>query len=109
MIQRKLILSKPHSPYTSQFKNLVQVLWAARGSLSFGVRFQLQRLAQNGYLSPLKVIGLFPEVVRLTLRSGNRVCVNTVRRLFRQIPYSGPDVDAKYFGLDRVDPRRIVL
>jgi hypothetical protein len=92
MIRRNILVSQPNVPYVAQFQHLLHNLSTIPpATLSFGVRFQLQKLAQNGYLSPSKVFDLLPEVKRMFSRSGNRVCVNAIRRLFQQIPYAGPD------------------
>jgi hypothetical protein len=99
MVQRNIMVSQPTVPYPAQFKKLLQTLSTMQAALSFGVRFQLQKLAQNGYLTPLKVVDLIPEMKKMVSRSGDRVCVSAIRRLFRQIPYAGPDTEAKYFGL----------
>jgi hypothetical protein len=69
-------------------------------SLSFGVKFQMQRLAQNGYLTPARVLKLLPEVSQIFTRSGGMVCTEAVRKLFRQIPFSGPDAEPSSFALD---------
>jgi RNA dependent RNA polymerase len=68
-------------------------------SLSFGVRFQMQRLAQNGFLAPSRVLNLLPEVTRVFTRSGSMICTEAVRKLFRQIPFAGPDAHPKSFEL----------
>jgi hypothetical protein len=99
MVRRNIMINQPSAPYAAQFRTLLQDLSPMSTTLPFGVRFQLQKLAQNGYLSPLKVIGLLPEVKRVFARSDSRVCVNAIRRLFRHIPYAGPDTEAKYFSL----------
>jgi hypothetical protein len=67
---------------------------------SFGVKFQMQRLAQNGFLAPALVLKLLPEVTRICARSGGVICIEAVRKLFRQIPYAGPDADPNAFDLE---------
>jgi hypothetical protein len=101
MVRRNIITSQPTVPYRAQLRNLLQHLSPIPGTftLPFGIRFQLQKLAQNGYLSPLKVVDLLPELKEMHARSGSRVCVSAIRRLSRQIPYAGPDTEAKHFDL----------
>jgi hypothetical protein len=101
MVRRNIITSQPTLPYRAQFRNLLEHLSPMPGTftLPFGIRFQLQKLAQNGYLSPLKVVDLLPELKEMFARSGSRVCVSAIRRLSRQIPYAGPDTEAKHFNL----------
>ena len=62
--------------------------------LSFGLKFQLQRLAQNGYLPPTSVVELLDLVANLAKLSTDATMVDSVRRLFNQIPYPGPDTEA---------------
>ena len=65
--------------------------------LSFGVKFQVQRLAQNGYLSPSLTAAFLPVVSTLAKRRGMKTTVQTLQRLFQEIPYAGPDSEAEYF------------
>jgi hypothetical protein len=102
MVQRNIMISESSVSYAHQFRHLLQQLSTIPATLPFGVRFQLQKLAQNGYLPPLKVVELLPEVRKIFSHSGNRVCVNAIRRLFRHIPYAGPDTEAKYFKLNNL-------
>lgn len=96
-------MSCPTSVVTAKvaFQHEMRALLAALTNpiqqLSFGVKFQLQRLAQNGYLAPARVLQLLPEVMRIFARSGGVICVEAVRKLFRQIPYAGPDAEPKAF------------
>ncbi|KAH0536953.1 hypothetical protein FGG08_006218 [Glutinoglossum americanum] len=62
--------------------------------LPFGLKFQIQKLAQNGYLPPMKVVSLLPELSLMASRSGDTVIVRTVQRLFYQIPFAGPGTEA---------------
>ncbi|KAL8689171.1 MAG: hypothetical protein Q9224_004705 [Gallowayella concinna] len=59
-------------------------------NLSFGVQFQLQKLAQNGYLPPLVVLNIVDHVSFIEQDSGTERAVAALRRLFQQLPYSGP-------------------
>jgi hypothetical protein len=99
LAQRNVRVTQPEVSYKAQFENLLQHLTAASAALPFGVSFQLQKLTQNGYLPPLKVIDFLPEVENILKRSGSNICVSALRRLFKQIPYPGPDTEAKFFGL----------
>ena len=70
------------------------------GDFPFEVKFQLQRLAQNGYLSPpmvlkvMKVVGhIFPSIT-------HSIAIAAIRRLDNQIPYAGPDTDASELSLE---------
>jgi RNA dependent RNA polymerase len=87
-------------PFYYEMTRLSQILSSTTPSLDFGVKFQLQRLAQNGYLSPGRVSELIPEVSRIVNRAGSEICVEAVRKLLKQIPFAGPDADLKAFDLD---------
>ncbi|KAG9233793.1 rna-dependent rna polymeras-like protein [Amylocarpus encephaloides] len=86
--------------YARTFKRLLDGLNPTAASLPFPVRFQLQRLAQNGYLSPETVLCLIPMVQQLFKRSGERVTIKAIQKLFQTLPYAGPDVDPDLFSND---------
>jgi hypothetical protein len=85
-----------------EMRALLYALSYTYQSLSFGVKFQMQRLAQNGFLAPASVLKLLPEVTRVFTRSGSVICIEAVRKLFRQIPFAGPDADPKSFDLQNL-------
>lgn len=68
--------------------------------LSFEVKFQFQKLAQNGVLPPARVV----ELLKRTARSVNGVDDNTlvaaVRKLSNQIPFAGPHTDSSELHVD---------
>ena len=66
----------------------------------FEVKFQLQRLAQNGYLSPPMVLKFMDVVGRFLPNVTNSMATAAIRRLDNQIPYSGPDTDASELSLE---------
>lgn len=65
-------------------------------SLQFPVRFQMHRMACNGYLSPLKVISLLPAVQAMVLEKGSDVVAHALRNLARSLPLPGPDTCQVY-------------
>ena len=73
--------------------------------LGFSVKFQVQRLAQNGYLPPSLAKGLLPAVASLAKRRGTEVTTQALQRLFREIPYAGPESHASYFDLVSLERR----
>lgn len=85
--------------YRVRMARLLQEFTSYPG-LPFAVTFQVQKLAQNGYLSPSKVSALLLEIESLSRRSNASFCVNAVRRLSQQIPFPGPDTDSQEFELD---------
>lgn len=76
-----------------------------RGSLAksdylpFAVAFQLQKLAQDGYLPPQTVLNMLPEIEKMAIRTPISVCIKAIRKLFNQIPFPGPESEATEFQL----------
>lgn len=68
-------------------------------SLHFGLRFQIQRLVQNVYLPPAKVLSLLPEIEQLVQTYGPLKITVAVRRLASQVPWPGPEVEARDFDI----------
>ena len=65
----------------------------------FGLKFQLQRLAQNGYLTPLTVVALMDFVASESQGISMPTTTKAVRRLLGQIPYAGPYTEATHLEL----------
>ena len=70
------------------------------GNLPFELKFQMQKLAQNGYLSPDKVIELLAVVSRHARDRAVSVVTQSVRILFEQIPFAGPATEASDLSLE---------
>lgn len=81
-------------------RRLKRALMTTYNILPFAVTFQLQKLAQNGYLPPYKVITLLPKVHQMQVRSGPLITSSAVRLLFKQLPFPGPETDAIEFHID---------
>ena len=69
-------------------------------NLSFDLKFQMQKLAQNGYLGPAKVIELLAVVSRHAKERDISIVTLSVRNLFRQIPFAGPATEASDLSLN---------
>ncbi|TKA65730.1 hypothetical protein B0A49_07514 [Cryomyces minteri] len=65
------------------------------GQLPFRLRYQVQRLAWNGILPPATVAALLPTVDRLVHQRGEIAATDSVRQLADQVPFSGPETDAR--------------
>ena len=65
----------------------------------FGAKFQLQRLAQSGYLPPYKVIDFIDVVVEQSKTSGWAVTTRAIQRLSHHIPFAGPGTDPSSFSI----------
>ena len=88
------------STYTAGMQHLDR-LFSHRAflHLDFSVKFQVQRLAQNGFLQPSTAAALLPAVSQLAERHGRDVATQAMQRLFRDIPYAGPESEAEYFSI----------
>jgi hypothetical protein len=69
---------------------------------SYSLKFQLERLWTNTYLSPHEVSGLIKDVARLRDRSGDIIAAKVVRKVSQQIPYGGPEVRETSLDMSRL-------
>jgi hypothetical protein len=58
------------------------------------LKFQIQRLATNGFLTRPQILSMIPEIVRVLQRSGVTICIAAVQRFRSQIPWAGAETDA---------------
>lgn len=77
-------------PFEAQFAQLNLELARRKYTLDFTVTFQVQKLAQNGYLPPATVLAIIPYVFNLQKNHGAHLTVAALRRLFQQLPSAGP-------------------
>lgn len=66
--------------------------------VSFDVKFQLQRLAQNGVIPPDRVTELLSYVSRNFSKVDDSILVASIRKLYLAIPYAGPGTEASEFS-----------
>lgn len=90
------------TPFTAQMTALHSALSTRYGNLTFDLKFQMQKLAQNGYLSPAKVVELLAVVSRHAKERDVRVVTQSVQTLFGQIPFAGPTTEASDLCLERL-------
>ena len=69
------------------------------GSMHYMLKFQLQRLAQNGYLSPNKVNQLIPHVQVMLKDFTLEALVDAIRTLYKYMPYASPDIEPSRFAV----------
>lgn len=93
--------TKKPEPFTAQMTRLNTALAGVYyGNLPFEVKFQMQKLAQNGYLSPSRVTELLAVVARhFENRPEARVVATSIRNLSAQLPFVGPDTEASDLSL----------
>jgi len=100
MNHRRTDVRLPEISYAASFQRLLDTLSSFNCNLPFEVSFQVQKLAQNNYLHPSKVLELFPAITTLVDRTGVLVTVASIRKLFRQIPFPAPDIESSKFDLE---------
>ncbi|KAL8727231.1 MAG: hypothetical protein Q9166_006195 [cf. Caloplaca sp. 2 TL-2023] len=66
---------------------------------TFEVKFQLQKLAQNGYLPPYKVVQLMQVISKTFLDPECSLLAKAVRRLSYQVPFAGAGTEASELSL----------
>ncbi|CAG8976039.1 hypothetical protein HYALB_00010320 [Hymenoscyphus albidus] len=77
--------------FPRELKRLTVSLTPTATKLTYSLRYQLQKLAQNGYLPIGSVLKLIPHVQQIFSRSGELVALTVVKMLFRHIPWATPD------------------
>jgi len=82
-----------------EFDRLEQSLQLGQkyGPLAFSVKFQVIRLAVNGYLPPKIVNLLLPHIASFSSIHKPLVLSEAIRRLSNRIDYAGPDNDGRQF------------
>ena len=88
------------TPFAFQMTALHSALsGSSYGNLPFELKFQMQKLAQNGYLSPATVVELLAVVSRHAKERNVKVVTQSVRTLCDQIPFAGPATEASDLSL----------
>ena len=88
------------APFTLQMSVLNNGLTSGTySSMHFAVKFQIQRLAQNGYLRPSKCVDLLSVVQSCLLDSDGLTVAGALRHMAEKLPYAGPDAEASDFSL----------
>ncbi|KAL9027908.1 MAG: hypothetical protein Q9196_003644 [Gyalolechia fulgens] len=89
--------------FPTQMSQLNTALSLARyRNFPFEVKFQLQRLAQNGYLSPSGVLQLMQAVKIPFVDADKSSLAAAIRRTSNQIPFAGPGTEPSDLSLDTV-------
>lgn len=70
-------------------------------TLPFSIKFQIQKLAQNGYLEPSKVLELLPVVASHFQKNQSPTTVaESIRNLGGYLPFAGPETDAAELNIE---------
>ena len=87
--------------FATQMSALHSALSGSRyGNFSFDLKFQMQKLAQNGYLSPARVVELLTVVSRHIKERNMEAVTQSVRSLQGRIPFAGPATEASDLSLE---------
>lgn len=100
IIHRQIPVRQPAHPFVDNFMALMDSFSTLTTKLPFVIQFQIQKLAQEAYLSPNTVIQLLPEIRAIFERSGIELCVRAIRKLFIQIDIPGPNTDSEVFHVN---------
>ncbi len=91
---------QPQEALATELARLQHAFKSSLKALPFAVMFQIQKLAQDGYLPPSTVIRMFPEILLMVQRSGVPITVSAIRKLCLEVPYSGPEAEAHELHVD---------
>ena len=90
-------------PFHVQMTVLNSTLTSAKyAAMPFDVKFQIQRLAQNGYIRPTRCVELMDVVQRYLVDRSATIVAGGLRHMADQIPYAGPDAEASDFSLTKL-------
>ncbi|KAL6721669.1 hypothetical protein ACLMJK_000773 [Lecanora helva] len=93
-----------NSALSSQFDALNSALSGYHNDdLPYALKFQLQKLAQNGCLNPATVLGLIPVVARHLRNRNPDIVAQSVRNLVSQVPYAGPETDSSDLSIEALN------
>ena len=77
-------------------------------NLSFGIKFQLQRLVQGGFLHAHVVLNFIPSVVKFLETWGEERTVYGLQQMSKDIPYPGPQTEACFFSIQELEAMMLV-
>jgi RNA dependent RNA polymerase len=99
-ISHETVVVNAQKDFSNEMLDLCRELALAFASLPFQIRFQLQKLAQNGFLRPRRVQELLPTALQLVRRSGVKIAAQTFQRLEHHIGAPGPETTADELTLE---------
>ncbi|KAL8823259.1 MAG: hypothetical protein Q9191_006023 [Dirinaria sp. TL-2023a] len=88
------------SSFPAQMTQLNNALSGRKfAAFPFALKFQIQALAQNGYLPPTTVVAFMDVIAARSEGISGATTTKAVRRLLGQIPFAGPETEAAEFSL----------
>ena len=88
--------------FSQQLSLLNYTLGRLYEGVSFDVKFQFQKLAQDGILPPAKVVELFRRIADKGENIDDATLIPALRKIAHQIPYAGPYTDAEDLSIDHL-------
>jgi hypothetical protein len=92
----KLRYPKDSFERASRFLDTFLADTALYGRMPWDIKFQVDRIARGGYLSPSKTFDLMPAIYRLWEAKGAGPVASALRKLVRRLPVPGPDTFKRY-------------
>jgi len=99
-IRQNISATFTKTSFQSEMAPLLRALETS--SFPFSLKFQLQKLASEGYLSPRSTLALIPEIRSLESRCNLETCVALMRKLFKQLPFRCFEANPEDFAVDSV-------
>lgn len=90
------------SNFISQLTLLNTTMGQLFANVSFEVKFQFQRLAQNGLLPPARVVEIFKRTVAPGKDIDDSTLVRALQKTYQHIPFAGPHTEAEELNADAV-------
>lgn len=97
MSRVRVVAPLPEETWSNQWEHLTRSLSSRLTQFPFEVLFQVQKMAQNGYLQPAAVASLLPTIDAIVKRSGTAISTATLKMFCERTPWPGPDTEAEGF------------
>ncbi|KAK0108656.1 hypothetical protein ONS95_003448 [Cadophora gregata] len=102
VIHRRTDVIRPRQTFAEGVQVLQTILSSSTTTIPFPLAFQILKLALDGYLPPLTVVKMVPAIQDMARRTSVLISVKSIRKLFNQLDYPGPDSEATEFELSEV-------
>lgn len=91
------------SLYAMKMNLLISTLCNRYNSFTFDLQFQMQRLAQNDYLTSAWMLKLLSHILQIFHHSSDFTAAETLRKLSRQLSFASFDIDDKVFIIECIE------
>ena len=100
ILHRRTDVIRPRQTFEHGMQVLQAILASSTTTIPFPLAFQILKLALDGYLPPLAVVKMVPSIQDMASRTSIPVCVKSIRKIFNQLDWPGPDSEASEFELE---------